>query len=567
MTLSDYIPAGSDTWGPSKIHHSHTFVPVEFVGRTEKLGRFCDFTVAGMRARRGDHEGEEFKFVDSRAVVSRQKKYAPRVAQYQYGVTRGGRQFGGRQGATFVSRGGQWGSVRIDHRTGKPVPVKQGGKPGAVAFKPHWQRGGPSNIVKGIRDWSTPIKPEYNLMTELNLAQLGRHKTTAAKVDWFVSDGSKIEYESLLTCGELCMYEKSFDKVSPRQPKILAKADNVNFYNVSTGQDPVMEELITRAIAAAAETSSIMVACTDQVLSTLMTANRSIYSWDLIITRNGNTILIDKRDSSPLDFQSVWENASPNDLPQFDENIDPHLQINSPVKLGIEATAINQHLSQQVISADHCEEMEYPNPFEDEDQETPAAKGVYIYRKAFVPAAANGTGRDWNFIIRGEANAKLEDGKLVSIKGFNEFDSKTTCWRDHLEKGRETAVFATEMKNNSFKLARWLSSASVAGVEVMKVGFVSRTNMDDPWNHSLLSVQTHNVADLMNQTAMSTQTLWSSVCQILNVIVQDEQVVGRYLVAKDPAKPAIGLYQIPWEEFEEEDEDNLEDEEIEDEDE
>ena len=574
MSLSDFIPPPTDTWGPTKIDPVHTFVPVEFVGRTEKLGRFCDFTSGGLRTRRGDGEGEEFKFVDSRTAGARKQKFAPLTAQYQY--SNRGRQWGGRQGSTFAGRGGrggQWGGVRIDHRTGKPVPVRQSAAK-AGAFKPHWQRGGPSNIVKGIREWSTPIKPEYTLLSEVSLGQVGKRTVGTAKTEWFVSDANKVEFEDLLKCGEIAHYDKSFDKIPARQPKPLAKAEHVNFYNVTTGQDPVMEELITRAIqgSAAESAGGFLVACTDQVLAALMTASRSVYSWDLVITRNGNTILIDKRDSSPLDFLSVSENAAPNDQPSFDENLDPQTQINSPVKLGLEATAINQNVSQQVLAEAAGEVLEYPNPFYDDEEETTMdkpARTAYLYRKAFIPASANGSGKEWNFIIRGEANAKLEDGKLVTVKALNEFDPKVTCWREHFEKSREAAVFATEMKNNACKLARWLASAVISGCEILKLGFVSRRSEDDPWNHSLLSVQTHNVKDLLTQSSISVQSMWSSVCALLAQVVatsEETEKVGRYLLVKDPSKPSLALYQIPWDEFEGDEEEDGEEEEFEDDD-
>ena len=572
MNLSDYIPGPSDTWGPTKVDHSHTFIPVEFVGRTEKLGRFCDFTSSSTRARRGD-ETEEFKFVDTRRDGMRQKKFAPKSYQYQQGG-RGGRQqgrYGGRGG-----RGGQWGAVRIDHRTGKPVPMR----PGATQKQQPWRSGynqrygAGSTIVKGIRDWSTPIKPDYYLLSEINMSTIGRKKIDASKSEWFVNDANKIEYEDLLKCGKIATYDKTFDKIPARQPKPLVKCDNVNFYNVTTGQDPVMEELITRAVQATAESpsSSFLVACTDQVLATLMSANRSQYSWDLIVTRNGNTILIDKRDSSSIDFLSVNENAQ--DQPSFDEAQDPLTQINSPIKLGIESTGIVQNFSQQVLSLDEsAEELEYPNPFHDEEDQSasPACVG-YTYRKAFIPAENNTARKEWNFIIRGEIDGKLATtGEYVSVKALNEFDFKSTQWRESFEKSRDAAVFATEMKNNSCKIAKWLASATVSGCDVMKLGFVSRKVEDDPWNHSILAVQTHSVKDLMSQMSLSVQSMWSAVCSVLDAIVNAEEqdsgaaeqqpIVGKYLLVKDPSKPSIGIYAIPWSEFEEEEEDEEYDEE------
>ena len=549
-TLSDYLPPSSDTWGPSKIDSSSTFVPVEFVGRTEKLGRFCDFTGTGLRSRRGDQGGaDEFQFVDSRPVGVRSKKFAPRSApQYQQG--------GRGKGKGGYARGrGQWGAVRIDHRTGKPVEMKKGiNKP---VQRTHWHRGN-TNIVKGIREWSVPIKPEYALISEVALNSLGRRKIDATKTEWLVNDASLIELQDLIKCGQLAAYDKTYDKVSARAPKNLSKFDSTNFYNVTTSQDPVMEELITRAVSGKMASNSILIACSDQVLAFLMAANRSVYSWDLVITRNGNTILIDKRDTAvSVDFLTVNENSQ--DPPSFDETIDPLEQINSPVKLGIESTGIVQNFSQQVLLTGEAdvEEMDYPNPFHDgEDADNVAASTSYVYRKAFIPASAcsqKDNPREYNFIIRGEVNARSDTGKNISIKALNEYDSKVTNWKDSFERNRETAVFSTEMKNNGFKLAKWLASSVVSDVELLKLGFVSRRNEDDPWNHQVLAVQTHNVSDLMTQMSISNQSLWSSVCGVIDQILnaENEPTVGRYLIVKDPSKAALNIYAVPWDEFEE----------------
>lgn len=564
-SLSDFLPQPSDTWGPSKIDHMHTFVPVEFVGRTEKLGRFCDFTVASMRARRPD-QPEEFQFVDSRPIAGRAKKYAPKAATY---YQQGGRGKG--KGAVYQRRG-QWGAVRIDHRTGKPVPVKQSTLAKNAQRQP-WQRGG-SSIVKGIREWSVPIKPEYILLGETNLGAIGRKRGAGvSKVDWLLTDATKIEYEDLLKFGQIGTYDKTLDKISARKPWAVKKFDNVNFYNVSTSQDPVMEELITRAAEAGdMSENGLLIACTDQVLSVLMTANRSVYSWDLVITRNGNTILIDKRDSAAcIDFHTVNENAQ--DPPSFDENIDPLQQINSPVKLGIEATAVSQNVSQMVLQEGQVEDMDYPNPFfgEEEDDGTRPACSTYVYRKAFIPATASSLGRDLNFILRAEIGAKAatKEGENLAVKTLTEYDSKQTNWSESFERNRETAVFATEMKNNSCKISRWLAGCVLSSCDKLKVAFVARKNEEDPWNHQLLQVQTHSVPDLMAQMAMSPQSMWSSVLSLIEQIVSiEDETVGRYLVVKDPAKPVLNLYAIPWDEFEEieeeedEDEEGYEDEEL-----
>lgn len=80
---------------------------------------------------------------------------------------------------------------------------------------------------------------------------------------------------------------------------------------------------------------------TDSILSTIMCAPRSVYSWDIVVQRVGNKLFFDKRDGSQLDMLSVNETAQES-LPEAKEDI------NSAPALSVEATFINQNFSQQV---------------------------------------------------------------------------------------------------------------------------------------------------------------------------------------------------------------------------
>jgi len=67
--------------------------------------------------------------------------------------------------------------------------------------------------------------------------------------------------------------------------------------------------------------------------------------------------------------------------------------------------------------------------------------------------------------------------------------------------------------------------------------------------------------------------MWSAVCSVLDAIVNAEEqsgeegsdsqqpIVGKYLLVKDPSKPSIGIYAIPWSEFEEEEDGEYDEEE------
>lgn len=81
---------------------------------------------------------------------------------------------------------------------------------------------------------------------------------------------------------------------------------------------------------------------TDSLLTTLMCAPRSVYSWDIVATRAGDKLFFDKRDGSNLDLLTVAETA-PDPLPEDKD------AINGVQQLSLEATAINQNFSQQVL--------------------------------------------------------------------------------------------------------------------------------------------------------------------------------------------------------------------------
>ena len=61
-------------------------------------------------------------------------------------------------------------------------------------------------------------------------------------------------------------------------------------------------------------------------------------------------------------------------------------------------------------------------------------------------------------------------------------------WRQKIENQRG-AVLATELKNNANKLARWTSAALVAGVDLIKLGYVARVHPRDKHHHVILSTQ------------------------------------------------------------------------------
>jgi translation initiation factor 3 subunit D len=360
-------------------------------------------------------------------------------------------------------------------------------------------------------------------------------------------------------CGELASYDKVFDRLTVRTEQPMRRFEDLNFFNVTTSDDPILTDFCQ-------SDPDVTVIATDHVLACLVAAARSVYSWDLVISKVSNKIIIDKRDFSQVDFLSVNETA------QEPPSNDDKENLNSAVKLSQEASCINQNFSQMVLDANiEVEEMENPNPFEEEG-DSRASSGAYRYRKFTIPGNAKDS-NEFNqnpvsIIVRTEVNCKMPGGddqgdrakqQLCSLKALNEYDPKVNySWKKHLESQRGM-ILATELKNNSYKLGRWTAQAILAGCNIMKIGYASRIDAKDPWSHSILSVQTHITDKFAEQIGMHRNNVFGIIRSIVDMVMSWED--GKYLLIKDPLKGFMRIFEVPWETFADDDDGEGEEEE------
>lgn len=291
-----------------------------------------------------------------------------------------------------------------------------------------------------------------------------------AKLNLDTDDGEDIdEY------GFLYYYDRLYDKQPVKGTERKLTAIDRAAYNVTTSSDPVIQEL--------ADKDEATIFVTDSILSMLMCSTRSVYPWDIVIVRQGNKIFLDKRDNATLDMVTVNENAADAPLDAADGGRDP---LNQPSALAEEATYINHNFVNQVVNESETSkvEMSHGNPFYNasEDTDPPASKS-YRYRKFDL---STNDEEPVYLCVRTEVdavqkNAVSGEDQFLTIKALNEFDSKAQGsggaldWRSKLVTQRG-AVVATEMKNNSCKLARWTVQSILSKSDVMKIGFVSCRN-------------------------------------------------------------------------------------------
>jgi translation initiation factor 3 subunit D len=515
-----------------------------------RIGRICDFTASGQRfqAEKGKGKGakgfakgkgpiqalapgqgkddEGFSLVDNRPIPGRPsgrgrgggakaKGRGKAIAvNYQEGI------LGQRQKPFFQATQNQ--------PKGKGRKTAQGGAP---------RRGWPS-----FKEWSVQTRPEWQLMREILFTSLAKLQI----------DSKAVAFEDVMWCGCMPTYNKAFDRLTVKAERPMKRFEDLNFFNVTASDDPMLPDMLQ-------SDPSVTVIATDHVLACLVAAARSVYSWDIVVSKVSNKLIFDKRDGSQIDFLTVNETAP--DAP----NADDKENVNGPLKLGQEASCINQNFSQMVLDQEvPMKELDCANPFEDEEGGS-VASGAYRYRKITLPgnpkASSEFEQQPVSLIVRTEINCKMPgtDSSYVSVKALNEFEPKPNYnWRLHLESQRG-ACLATELKNNAFKLGRWTAEAILSGSDTMKIGYVSRQHPRDPWSHSILGCQTYVTDGFADQIGLTRNNMFGIIRNIIDLVMSWDD--GKYLILKDPTKSVLRIHEIPWDTFAEDDEDEEEEEE------
>ncbi|KAI9179209.1 hypothetical protein H9P43_005871 [Blastocladiella emersonii ATCC 22665] len=445
---------------------------------------------------------------------------------------RGGAGFGGRGGS--AQRGGRGGASNVG---GRPAGGEQRRGPGGAPSQGGYQGGARQQGGQGgrggyrgnfqqriVRDASLAIGADWSVVTEFELPRLA--KTLAVPE---VPDNEVLDMN-----GSIATYTKSFDRVNTKNPVQLATSDrsNLKSSNVTTSEDPVILDLIAEGPA------KPTVYATDAILSQIMAAPRSVYSWDLVITRIGdNVVLLDRR-AGALDLLSVNENAHE---PPADHPTDKDF-INNPGNLAIEATYINANFSQQVV--DHAKRVNFgaASPLANGADADAVPSAGYMYRK-------------WSFedrfdvVARTEIDAVAEEagGKqvMLTVRAFNQVPGlagQTIDWKKQYDSKRG-AIQATEMRNNGFKVARWTMQALLAEADWMKIGYVARVAARDPAHHVVVGSTTFRPADMAAQMNITLAQGWALVGAIAEAAL--EQDPGKYVLLKDPNKPNLRIYALP----------------------
>ncbi|CAM9119408.1 unnamed protein product [Ectocarpus sp. 6 AP-2014] len=547
-------------WGPDASALPEQFLDVPYApfGKSDRIGRAADFTAPvyfqnrSFRNRRGEdnavnaefqykydnEEDEAFRLVDT--TKSKQNRFGPRNRWNNNrgrGRGRGGR-FGGRFGETTrgqpaASQGGQAGKDRTGGRF-IGVPKNKWERQRLARGRGPYRR----DRQRTDRQASVQVLPDWQVVEEFELPQLTKLQTNIPKA------------EDIQWCGFLEQYDDQYDRITSRTERRLQRCEKKEFYYVTTTDDPVMEKLAVEGKG--------NVFATDAILAHLMASPRTIYPWDIVVQKVNGTLFLDKREASQLDYLTVNETAVDPPTP----GDDPTNNINAPDRLSLEATMINQNFSQQILKPGNRKNLEMPNPFFDKDEAapgmTPAAIG-YRYRKFQL-------GANYTVVARCEVHGtavkpgmKAGEKQYMSAFALNEWDSKLAGgveWRQKIDTQRG-AILATELKNNSAKLAKWTAQSILSGADQMKIGLVSRVTKANAYEHVVLGTQSYKPREFATQITLSANNMWGIIHMIVELLMKHED--GKYVVMKDPNKQVVRVYSVPANTFESDDEDETDD--------
>lgn len=424
------VDVNAGGWGPTSLPERFLNVPYAPFNQGDKLGKAADFAStyaprvsryardpSGVNAEfQYKHDAEEdasFQLVDTAKSTKpksfdrlrptwNQQRFAGRGAQ-QFGGGRGGGpggRFGDRQQADPNAPGGIHNNM---HRL--KGQQKQNKRWDRLSNARRMFTSRRRDEVKIDRVASVHVQSSWSLVDQFEHQQLTKLQANIPATD------------DLKWCGELLEYDTAFDRVTSRSNMRVRRYDDRDFYYVTTTDDPVIEELATKGEA--------NVFATDAILAHLMASPRAVFPWDLVVQRVNNMVFFDKRDESAFDLLTVNENAS--EPPHSD---DP-ASVNHPDRLSLEATMINQNLSQQVMKASGPKKaLDAPNPFAN-DEAAPATY-AYRYRKFDLGSGITMVAR---CEVHGVQHKKGAE-QYVSAFALNEYDPKlagSIDWRKKID--------------------------------------------------------------------------------------------------------------------------------------
>jgi len=126
---------------------------------------------------------------------------------------------------------------------------------------------------------------------------------------------------------------------------------------------------------------------------------------------------------------------------------------------------------------------------------------------------------------------------------MNEYDNVTGSYKNQIER-HMGALSAAEYRNNSSKVARWVSQSMISGCTQLALGWITRKMINDNKAHTVLTTNVEKLDLLEQQLGVKPAQSWGMLRSILNVMMHPDKQDGQYYLAKEPLKANLRLLYV-----------------------
>lgn len=334
------------------------------------------------------------------------------------------------------------------------------------------------------RESSIKISADWAKIEEIELIKL-------TKLNLTVPEG-----EVVATSGEIRAYNKKYDG---SQITKLATTDKKIIYQ-STSEDPIMQKLASEGKADLFATA--------EIISQIMCAPKSYYSWDVIVKKVNGVVFLDKREGS---YKL-----------EVDENVADGPDVLNAAKLAEEAQLVNDEFLATSLGAVVQKEA-FASPITDSS----AISRGYKYVKYTLPSTTkqskplaqqvsdetddveeDETPKGFTVIVRAPVDAMLGSTPIALHALHQHLSSDWTS-------SFQGSIIMDQIKRNNNKISQWTTQALLSNTETMKLAFVSRAPVQ---GHLVARVETQMVNILASQINLNLGSGWATVKSLVDML-------------------------------------------------
>eukprot|EP00796_Vickermania_ingenoplastis_P006049 gene6050-4350_t len=317
----------------------------------------------------------------------------------------------------------------------------------------------------------------------------------------------------LKECALPLVYNDSVEK------KVPAMLKDVDYRDEFVVRPATLEDTDLRDHLKKEDPAIPAIGISDEMLSLLLTANRSVHPWHLKVIKVGNRYLFSRPDREDnVDKQWVSETA-PHEFAPSEDSPNESERITA---LGEESSRVHEGFIQAACSKKRAELRTSRNPF------PKTQPRLYRYRRFSINP---GTPQQYNLVVRCEIDAVTNNKEYLRLFGLLEQERpKKDKWEVRLQRKQNAAIIPEEFHNNSAKISRWIALSLLSNAAQMKIGLITRSTIEaspfggeaksTPDQHRLLYVDSNAPASLARHLNINYNSMWATANLLLSTIVE-----------------------------------------------